>query len=467
MSPLTIQAPPEWGITPVPPEHRQLGFFDFFVLWADLGVGLLVLAAGALLVPGLGLGEALLAIIVGTLIGNLLLALTGVVGSDHSIPTMVSLRAVLGLRGSYLPSFINIVQLVGWGAFEIIIMAQVASTISQAVFGTSAYALWAVLFTAFCTALAIGGPLLVVREWLRRFAVWLVFLTTLGLTIYMLVTYDVGTLLRHSGTGALSFWLAVDLVVAMPVSWLPLVSDYNRFARRTSQAFWGTYLGYFVANVWFYGLGALMVLALQAQDLVAALAALAGALTVAGLPLGWLGLIVILVDETDNAFADIYSTAVSGQNMLPRARQRWLATVVGIVCLLIALTVPLAQYEAFLFLLGSFFVPLFGVLAADYFVLRQRRYVVDELYRPGGAYWYSTGINLWAVAAWLIGVLAYQLIAPSLPLPGVLETIHESIAGAVPWLGATIPSFVLSLVLYIILAQIGVREVQVRHEVAR
>jgi len=424
---LTLQTPPEWGIEPVPKEHRLLGFLDYFVLWADLGVGLLVLLAGTLLVPGLGLGQALLAIVVGTLMGNLLLAAAGVIGSNTAVPTMVMLRPVLGIRGSYLPSLLNIVQLVGWGAFEVLIMAQAADGITQTLFGYSNRLLWAAVFAAFSTLLAVGGPLLVVRQWLEKFAVWLVLATTAWLTWYLFAHYDVIALLHQAGTGELSFWLGVDLVVAMPVSWLPLVADYNRFARHTGRAFWGTYLGYFLSNVWFYALGALLVLALQTTDLIAAITSLAA---------GWLALLIILTDETDNAFADIYSAAVSSQNIVPRARQRWLAVGIGAICFLLAAILPIAQYEGFLLLIGSFFVPLFGVLAADYFVLRRRRYQVDELYRPQGRYWYRQGVNLWAVAAWALGVVAYQLIARFLP-----------------WLGATIPSFVVAFALHWLLAR--------------
>ena len=113
---MKIQAPPEWGIEPVPESHRILGFPDYLALWSSLGVGLLVLLAGTLLVPGLGLGQALLAILIGSVIGSLLLAVAGVVGSDQAIPTMVMLRPVLGIRGSYIPSVLNVIQLIGWGA---------------------------------------------------------------------------------------------------------------------------------------------------------------------------------------------------------------------------------------------------------------------------------------------------------------------------------------------------------------
>lgn len=426
-----ITPPPEWGIEPVPEKHRVLGFFDYFALWSSLGAGLLVLLAGTLLVPGLGLGQALVAILIGTALGVLLLALAGVVGSDNAIPTMVLLRPVLGLHGSYLPTLLNLIQLIGWGSFEIIVMAQAADSITKSLFGFSNYPIWVLLFATFCTLLAIGGPLVVVRQWLEKFAVWLVYAITIWLTYYLFSHYDIGTLLRAPGTGGLPFWLAVDLVVAMPISWMPLVADYNRFAKKTTQAFWGTHLGYFLANVWFYALGALFVLALKTEDLIPAIMAVTG---------GWVALVLILVDETDNAFADIYSAAVSSQNILPKAKQWLLATALGFVCFILAAAVPIGRYEEFLLLIGSVFVPLFGLLAADYFILRQRNYNLDELYTPRGAYWYRRGFNLWALFAWALGIILYHAIARYLP-----------------WLGASIPSFVATSILYLILAKLARR----------
>jgi len=310
----------------------------------------------------------------------------------------------------------------------VIIMAKAANGIGERLLGFSNYPLWALLFALWCTLLAIGGPLVVVRQWLEKFAVWLVYGISIYLTWYLFAHYDVGEFLRAPGTGELPFWLAVDLVVAMPISWMPLVADYSRFARRSDSAFWGTYLGYLVANIWFYGLGALFVLALGTQDLIPAILALAG---------GWIALILILVDETDNAFADIYSAAVSTQNVLPHARQWWLALIIGGICFILAVTVPIAEYENFLLLIGSVFSPLFGILAADYFILRRRRYDVGALYESGGRYWYWGGVNGWAVLAWALGVAVYHAIARFLPN-----------------LGASVPSFIVALLLYWLLAHL-------------
>src|SRR5207244_3926638 len=108
-----------WGIGPVPPQLRRLSGVDLAVLWGDLSVGLLVLVTGALLVPALGLGRALLAIALGSVIGCVPLALVGLAGAREGVPGMVLFRPVLGIRGSYVPSILNLIQLLGWTAFEL------------------------------------------------------------------------------------------------------------------------------------------------------------------------------------------------------------------------------------------------------------------------------------------------------------------------------------------------------------
>src|SRR3954463_6877959 len=120
--------------------------------------------------------------------------------------------------------------------------------------------------------------------------------------------------MAQPGTGDLPFWTGVDLVVALPISWFPVVADYSRFSRSTRAAFWGTAIGYFVPHVWFYALGALLVLAAGvASDPDAPIVPLLAA--IAGLTIGWVALLVLLIDETDVGFANVYSTAMSIQNL--------------------------------------------------------------------------------------------------------------------------------------------------------
>src|SRR3954447_14207119 len=175
---------PNWGITPVPERLRVLGLLDQFLLWSNLSVSLLVIVAGAFLVLpaaefglGLSLPRALAAIVAAAVVGNLLLALGGLIGADARVPTMVLLRAPPGRRGSYLPTGLNVLQCRGWSVFELIVIATGASALSQQVLGFGGVSFWKILFGAVATVLAFLGPVGFVRKYVRKFAVWIVIIS--------------------------------------------------------------------------------------------------------------------------------------------------------------------------------------------------------------------------------------------------------------------------------------------------
>src|SRR5256712_11115701 len=172
---LRLRRPPEWGVDPVPACLRILRTFDVFVLWSSLGVGLLVLAAGALLVTQLGLTlwESVLVSLVGSVIGSVLLAGAAHHGSRAGVPTMVSLRPILGRSGSYAPTGLNVVQLLGWTAFELLVMSEATAILTDQFLGPWTAAIFVPIWGAVTAALALGGPLAVVRDWLERFAIWI------------------------------------------------------------------------------------------------------------------------------------------------------------------------------------------------------------------------------------------------------------------------------------------------------
>jgi nucleobase:cation symporter-1, NCS1 family len=453
--PIHIQRPPEWGIEPVPRELRVLGFLDQAVLWGNLGVSLLVLVAGALLVPALGLWSALGATVLGAAIGNALLGLAAVPASQTGVPTMVLYRAPLGLRGSLLPTTFNVVQNLGWATFELFVIAAAAAEVSERVLGFGGRLLWVVVFGAITTAMAVAGPLTVIRRWLERFAIWAVLASTAYLTWYALARFDLGRLAGRPGEGGLSFWAGVDIAIALPISWVPLVADYARFGRSARASFWGTAVGYFLAQVWFYALGVLFLLGIGQGDVIAAVVAV---------PVGLLAMAVLVVDETDEVFANLYSTGISLQNALPRLPGRPLVLALGVLATaLAALVGDLSQYESFLFLLGALFVPLFGVLAADYFVLARRRYDTAAMYRADGPY---RGVRWPAVAVWLLGFLVYNWINPGTVaawvslLEGLLaDLLHLPfpLSAHLPWLGASLPAFAVSFLATLIVGRRSTR----------
>jgi NCS1 family nucleobase:cation symporter-1 len=431
-----------WGIEPVPDRLRQLGLLDTGLLWGNLGVSLLVIVAGALLVPALSLPDAIVAIVVGALLGNLMLGVAGMIGADARVPSMVLLRAPLGQRGSWAPTALNVLQCLGWATFELIVIATAAAALSDSIFGFEARWLWTLVFGALAVALGLMGPVGVVRRLLRKYAVWIVLVSLAYLTWWALDAISLGDAWGRPGEGGLSTWQGIDLVVGITVSWIPLAADYTRFSSSRRAGLLGTGVGYLVPSVWMLVLGVLLVLGRDIADA----AALPAAVAAAGLASA-LALLAVTVDETDEAFANVYSAAVSLQNLVPHLPQRLLVGGAGAVATLGALALEISDYEAFLYLLGSFFVPLFAVLVADW-LHAGRRYRRDDVFG-------SRAVRPGLLLAWVAGFAVYQWLHPNGP-----EWWLDLVARLDPptWgIGATLPSFAVAFALAYAVAALGGR----------
>jgi NCS1 family nucleobase:cation symporter-1 len=434
-----------WGVDPVPERLRVLGGIETGLLWGNLGVSLLVVVAGAALVPALSLPDALVAILVGCLIGNVMLATAGAIGADARVPGMVLLRPPLGRRGSYLPTAINVLQGLGWSVFELLIIATAAAALSDELFGFRAQWLWTLVFGGVALALALLGPIGFVRRFIRRFAIWAVPFALVYLTWWAVDGADLGELWDAPGQGGISVWQGADIVVGITVSWIPYAADYTRFSKTRGRAFAGTGLGYLIPDAWLLTLGVLLVLSRDLSDPAALPAAV-----VAGGFAAILALFALLVTETDEAFANTYSAAVSLQNFVPRAPQPLLIVLVMTAAVVGALTIDLVAYQTFLLLLGSVFVPLFAVLLADW-LAAGRHYASEDVFqapawRPG------------LIAAWIAGFSLYQWLFPTGPswwvdLVGKLDPPAWGV-------GATVPSFVAAFAIAGVVTALSRRSVE-------
>src|SRR5688572_25051056 len=303
-----------------------------------------------------------------------MLATAGLIGADARVPGMALMRAPLGQRGSLLPTGINVLQGVGWTIFELLVIATAAAALSDELFGFRAQWLWTVVFGACALVLALLGPIGFVRRFIRRFAIWAVPLALLYLTWWALDGADLGTIWDAEGEGGLTVWQGADVVVGITVSWVPYAADYTRFSRDRRGAFLGTGIGYLVPDAWLLALGVVLVLSRDLTDP----AALPAAVVAAGFA-AILALFALLVTETDEAFANTYSAAVSLQNLVPRAPQALLVALVAGAATTGALVIDLVSYQSFLLLLGSVFVPLFAVLLADW-LAAGRHYTRDDVF---------------------------------------------------------------------------------------
>lgn len=375
------------------PAPRVLSFWDQSAFWANLGVSLLafsgaatVLAPDANGAPRLSIVAGIVAMIVGTVIGGVMLGLAAVPGTRAGVPAMMLLRGLFGTRLSYIPSVLNVLQMIGWATFELIVIADAA----QQLFGGGAH--WAyVLVAGVLTTVLTIWPLGSVRV-LRRYVTVLVVLA-LAYFYLRFVTRPLPDLGRGSWG---RFWIGADAALAVSVSWVPMAADYTRHSRSERAAFGAASVAYGVTQIVAYVLG-LLALALAAGNQGQVFGPFQR------VALGTLFFAVFVVREVDQSFADVYSTAMSVMNLLPRVDRRPLTVGVGVLSTVLALNLQMGNYQDFLVLIGSIFVPMLGVLAVDFFCFTGRRGWDTSGQAP--ARW---GM----VLAWLAGVATYQLINP-------------------------------------------------------
>ena len=412
------------------PVPQALSLLDQFGLWGNLGVSLLgftgaifVLQPGGAGTPELSLAAALTAIVVGTLLGTAALALAGLPGALTGAPAMVLLRGLFGARLSYLPTALNILQCLGWAVFELVTIATAAHAVAPAL------PKWGyVLMAGVATALLTIRPLGAIRV-LRRYATG---------AVLVVMCYLFVQLIRHPlpgfthGTWS-GYWAATDTVVAVAISFAPLAADYTRHSRSPRAAFGGVLAGYSLTQVLCYviGLLALVTVAHNPADIYGAFIAL---------PVGSLAFAVLAARELDQSFADVYSTAVSIQNLRPLWDRRILAGMITALTTAGALWLNIADYENFLVLIGSVFVPMSAVLIADYFVVSGRHWDLSAASR-----------SRWLMLLpWAAGFVTYQLINPGYVSwwASAWTSIGHAI-GFTPasWMSASILSFAVAAVI--------------------
>jgi purine-cytosine permease-like protein len=268
----------------------------------------------------------------------------------------------------------------------------------------------------------------------RKFAIWAVLASVIYLAWWIVDGADFHAIWSQGGHHG-SFWLAVDTVVAVTVSWAPLVADYTRFSRSRHAAFFGVGIGYLLPTLFQFGFGSILVLSRGVDpnhpELI--LTAIAGGGAAAAL-----ALLALTVDETDEAFANVYSSAVSTQNLVPRVPQRLLIVGASILATAGALAIDMRSYQRFLLLLGAVFVPLLGVLVADW-LLRGMHYTRADVFegpalRPG------------CIVAWLVGFFVYEWLYQPTDLGFWSRWLGEMWTPKYQ-IGASVPSFVVAFLL--------------------
>ena len=355
--------------------ERRTSLFENGLIWFGAGVSIAEILTGTYFAP-LGFGKGLAAIIVGHIIGCVLLFLAGVIGGKTERSAMETVKMSFGQKGSLLFSILNILQLVGWTAIMIYDGALAASGILDV-----GNWVWCLLIGA----LIILWILIGIQSLGKLNTVAMVSL--FGLTLVLCyVIFGKGSFHSLSDDG-MSFGAAVELSVAMPLSWLPLISDYTREAKEPVKASAVSAVVYGLVSCWMYLIGMGAALFTGESD-VAQIMLRAG--------LGIAGLIIVVFSTVTTTFLDAFSAGISSESVSAKLNGKWIAVAVTVVGVVSAIAFPITDITDFLYLIGSVFAPMVAVQIADYFILKKDSFAV--------------GFNLGNLLIWLVGFILYRLL---------------------------------------------------------
>ncbi len=351
------------------------------LLWFGAAVSIAEILTGAIIAP-LGLANGTLAILLGHIIGCAIFYFTGLIGAKSKLPAIESTRISFGKYGSYMFSVLNILQLLGWTAVMIISGSKALSAITTQSFGFTNEALWCVLIGALISIWILIGVKNLTK--INIFAIG----SLLVCSIILCFTVFSGAPIATSGLeDSMSFGAAVELSAIMPLSWLPLISDYTKDVKSEKLGTLFSTGGYFIGSCLMYIIGLGAAIYTGTSDIASILLA-AGFSTVA--------LLIVILSTVTTTFLDAYSAGISFININKKANEKVAGLVVCALGVAIAIFTPIEQYQDFLYLIGSVFAPLFAILLTDYFVFKITK--VNE----------KQAINIKNIIIWAIGVFIYR-----------------------------------------------------------
>lgn len=389
--------------------EKKTSVFSNGLIWFGAGVSIAEILTGTYFAP-LGFGKAMAAILLGHLIGGLMMFAAGMIGARERRSAMETVKMSFGEKGSLLFAALNVLQLVGWTAIMIYDGALAAN-------GVIPVANW--FWAAIIGVLIILWILIGLTNLGKLNTIAMTALFILSLVLFKVIFIGNGAIPAIVDDGSLTFGVAVELAVAMPLSWLPLISDYTREAEKPFAATAVSVVVYSLVSIFMYviGMGAALI---------------TGEYDIAQIMLktgfGIVGLVIIIFSTVTTTFLDAYSAGVSSVSISEKINEKWAAIIVTVIGTVAAIVYPMDNITNFLYLIGSVFAPMIAVQIADYFILKKAN-AKDMAFQ-----WRNLGV-------WLIGFVLYRVLMhidtpvgntlPDMVVTVILCVIVEKVAEAV------------------------------------
>ena len=376
-------------------KEKRTSIFENGLIWFGAGVSLAEILTGTAFAP-LGFQKGILAIIIGHIIGCTMLFLAGVIGGKTRRSAMETVKMSFGQNGGVFFSFLNVLQLVGWTA----IMIYDGALAADGVLNTGRW-VW---------CLVIGALIIV---WILVGITNLGKINTIAMAALFILTLVLCKVIFFSGAAgnvdtseAMSFGAAVELAVAMPLSWLPLISDYTREAEEPVKATAVSAVVYGIISCWMYVIGMGAAIYTGEYD-IAQIMVKAG--------LGIAGLLIIVFSTVTTTFLDAYSAGISAESVLSKLNGKYAAVAVTVIGTVGAIVYPMDNITDFLYLIGSVFAPMIAIQIADFFILKR----ADSL---------SDAIDVTNIVIWIVGFVLYRyLMGVDIPVGNTLPDMAVTI----------------------------------------
>ncbi|MBQ2819267.1 MAG: putative hydroxymethylpyrimidine transporter CytX [Clostridia bacterium] len=356
-------------------EEKRTSVFENGLIWFGAAVSIAEIMTGTYFAP-LGFTKGILAILVGHIIGCVMLFLAGVIGGKARKSAMETAKMSFGSKGALLFSVLNIIQLVGWTA----IMIYDGALAVNGIFSIGSWVWCAVIGVLIVIWILIGIKNL---GKVNTVAMAALFALTVILSFFIFGKEKMGNI----GGEYMTFGAAVELSVAMPLSWLPLISDYTRDAEKPVKATAVSAIIYGITSCWMYLIGMGAAIFTAESDI-------AQIMVKAGLGIG--GLLIVVFSTVTTTFLDAYSAGVSSESIFTKLNGKWVAIIVTVIGTVGAIFLPLTDITDFLYFIGSVFAPMIAIQIAEFFILKKDRQ--------------KNAFCIQNLIIWLIGFVSYRLL---------------------------------------------------------
>ncbi len=355
--------------------EKRTSVFENGLIWFGAAVSIAEIMTGTYFAP-LGFVRGLLAILLGHIIGFVMLFLAGFIGGKTRKSSMETVKSSFGFVGAQFFAIVNIIQLVGWTAIMIYDGSLAANTVFDA--GSS---IWCVIIGALIVLWLLIGIKNLGK--LNTAAMMMLFILTIVLGVIIFGKETV----KSFDSDIISFGAAVELSVAMPLSWLPLISDYTREAAKPMKATLTSAITYSVVSSFMYVIGMGAAIFTLESD-IAQIMVKSG--------LGVMGLIIIVFSTVTTTFLDAYSAGISCEAITKRVNGKWFAVAVTLIGTLGAIFFPMTDITDFLYFIGSVFAPMIAIQTADFYILK----INNEKYK----------FSIKNIVIWFVGFIIYRLL---------------------------------------------------------